>query len=61
MNILGAIGTLMDGSGIKDSLETIYGENAVQHIMTEKQFSGPNVTSSPRSVHCTKSFEQSNI
>ena len=36
MNLLGAIGTLMDGSGLKDILETIYGENAVIHIMTGK-------------------------
>ena len=36
MNLLGAIGTLMDGSGIKEILGTIYGENAVQHIMTGK-------------------------
>ena len=32
MNLLGAIGTLMDGSGLKDILGTIYGENAVVHI-----------------------------
>ena len=36
MNLLGAIGTLMDGSGLKDILETIYGENAVVHMMTGK-------------------------
>jgi arginine repressor len=36
MNLLGAIGTLMDGSGIKEILGTIYGENTVQHIMTGK-------------------------
>ncbi|CAB3992866.1 Hypothetical predicted protein [Paramuricea clavata] len=36
MNLLGAIGTLLDGSGIKEILGTIYGENAVQHIMTGK-------------------------
>ena len=36
MNLLGAIGTLMDGSGLKDIQETIYGENAVIHIMTGK-------------------------
>jgi len=36
MNLLGAIGTLMDGSGIKEILGTIYGENAVQHIMSGK-------------------------
>ena len=36
MNLLGAIGTLLNGSGIKEILGTIYGENAVQHIMTGK-------------------------
>ena len=36
MNLLGAIGTLMDGSGLKDILETIYGENAVAHMMSGK-------------------------
>ena len=36
MNLLGAIGTLMDGSGLKDILETIYGENAVVHMMSGK-------------------------
>ena len=36
MNILATIGMLMDGSGIKDISETIYSENAVQHIMTGK-------------------------
>ena len=32
MNLLGAIGTLMDGSGLKDDLEMIYDENAVVHM-----------------------------
>ena len=36
MNLLGAIGTLIDGSGIKEILGTIYGDKAVQHIMTGK-------------------------
>ena len=36
MNLLGAIGTLMDGSGIKDILQTGYGKNAVQYMMTGK-------------------------
>jgi hypothetical protein len=36
MNLLGAIGTLMDGSGLIDILETIYGENAVVHMMSGK-------------------------
>ena len=29
---VGAIRTLMDGSGLKGVLETIYGENAVVHM-----------------------------
>ena len=36
MNLLGAIGTLMDGTGLKSILEEVYGENAVVHMMTGK-------------------------
>jgi hypothetical protein len=36
MNHLGDLGTLMDGSGLKKILETIYGENAVVHMMSGK-------------------------
>ena len=36
MNLLGAIGTLMNGSGLKDIFETIYGANAVVHMMSGK-------------------------
>ena len=36
MNLLGAIGSLMDGSGLKEILQTIYGENAVMHMMSGK-------------------------
>ena len=36
MNLLGAIGTLMDGTGLKDILETVYGENTVVHMMSGK-------------------------
>lgn len=36
MNLLGAIGTLMDGSGLKDILETIFGQNSLIHIMSGK-------------------------
>ena len=36
MNVLGAIGHLMNGSGIRNLLEVIYGENAVTHILTGK-------------------------
>ena len=31
VNLLGAIGTLMEGSGLDKLLEEIYGENAVVH------------------------------
>ena len=34
MNVLGAIGTLMQGTGLANILEEIYGENTVKHIMT---------------------------
>ena len=36
MNLLGAIGTLMDGTGLKDILEIVYGENAVIHMKSGK-------------------------
>jgi 5'-3' exonuclease len=36
MNLLGAIGTLMAGTGLTKILEVIYGENAVLHMMTGK-------------------------
>ena len=36
MNVLGAIGTLMAGMGLKRILEEIYGENALVHMMTGK-------------------------
>jgi hypothetical protein len=36
MNLLGAIGTLMEGTRLKNILETVYGENAVVHMMTGK-------------------------
>ena len=36
MNVLGAIGHLVNGSGIRNLLEVIYGENAVTHILTGK-------------------------
>jgi len=29
-------GTLMEGKGLKNILETVYGENAVVHMMTGK-------------------------
>ena len=36
MNLLGAIGTLMEGTGLTNILEVVYGENAVVHMMTGK-------------------------
>ena len=36
MNVLGAIGTLMDGTGLKEMMDTVYGENAVIHMMNRK-------------------------
>lgn len=36
MNVLGAIGTLMAGTGLNTILEEVYGANAVLHMMTGK-------------------------
>lgn len=36
MNVLGAIGTLMEGSGLSEILGTIYGENALPYIINGK-------------------------
>ena len=36
MSFLGSIGTFMDGSGITQALERVYGPNAVAHMMTGK-------------------------
>ncbi|KAK6167143.1 hypothetical protein SNE40_021240 [Patella caerulea] len=33
MNLLGAIGTLMDGAGLREVLQVIYGENTVEHML----------------------------
>ena len=30
MSFIGGIGTMMKGSGLEESLETVYGENAVR-------------------------------
>ena len=43
MNLLGATGTLVDGSGLTDILETIYGKNSVVHMSgkaTQRSFRG---------------------
>ena len=37
MNVLGAIGHLMDGSGLKEILRTVYGENTVYHVLNGKE------------------------
>ncbi|KAJ8890708.1 hypothetical protein PR048_010217 [Dryococelus australis] len=39
MNFLGAIGDLMAGSGLEDVLQTLYGSNTVNHILTGKAVS----------------------
>ena len=39
MSFSGSIGKLMAGTGLSDLLETIYGENAVKHLMTGKAVS----------------------
>ena len=36
MNILGAVGTLMNNSGMSEIFQEIYGGNAEQHMMSEK-------------------------
>ena len=36
MSFLGSIGTLMAGSGLSNVLETVYGKNGVEHMMTGK-------------------------
>ena len=36
MNVLGAIGALMQGSGLDRNLTEVYGENAVKHTLTGK-------------------------
>ena len=39
MSFMGGIGTVMKGSGLEELLETLYGENAVQHMMSGKAVS----------------------
>ena len=39
MNLLGCIGTLMEGSGLNEILGEIYGDNAVIHMMSGKAYS----------------------
>jgi len=39
MSFLGSIGNLMDGSGLKQALETVYAPATVGHMLTGKAFS----------------------
>ncbi|KAH3788805.1 hypothetical protein DPMN_166967 [Dreissena polymorpha] len=36
MNVQGAIGSLIEESGLENILETVYGENTIVHIITGK-------------------------
>ena len=36
MSFFGSIGSIVDGSGISTTFQTIYGENATKHILTGK-------------------------
>ena len=36
MNILGAIGTLMEGSGLREVLQEVYSDNIINHILSGK-------------------------
>ena len=56
MSYMGSIGAIMRGSGLEESLQTIYGSNAVDHII-----SGKAVSSATR-AHCFKeSATRSNL
>ena len=39
MNLLGAIGTLMSGSGLSNILQQVFAENAVVHVLSGKAVS----------------------
>ena len=39
MSFMGSIGSMMIGSGLEEALETVYGPNAVTHMMSGKAFS----------------------
>ena len=39
MSFMGSIGSMMKGSGLEDILESIYGPNAVSHMMSGKAVS----------------------
>lgn len=36
MSFLGSIGDLMEGTGLEEALQKVYGKNAVEHMMTGK-------------------------
>ena len=42
MSFLGSIGSLMEGSGLSDLFDTVYGVNAVTHMMSGKDVYGVN-------------------
>ena len=39
MNFIGSIGSVMKGSGLEEALETVYGANAVSHMISGKAVS----------------------
>ena len=39
MSFMGSISSMMKGSGLEEALETVYGPNAVAHIITGKAVS----------------------
>ena len=39
MSFMGSIGSMMKGSGLEEALETVYGPNAVTHMITGKAVS----------------------
>ena len=36
MNVMGAIGYIMRGSGLESAVEYIFGKNTGEHILTDK-------------------------
>ena len=41
MNILGDIGTLMEGSGLREVLQEVYSDNVINHILSGKAVARP--------------------
>ncbi|KAH3833677.1 hypothetical protein DPMN_106990 [Dreissena polymorpha] len=56
MNFLGAIGSFMEGTGLKNILETVYGEHAIVHIMTDKCLHSQLISDRPRKIPRFKYF-----